>query len=96
MTMKTVTENHGENALGCGTFGIKKNGNFIFTAVSSTSESVEPVVIPAADIPDMSIYGKCNLVFTDGNGVHYEVKTSDKKRKINARKYISLWTIIKQ
>ncbi|MCQ2575806.1 MAG: 1-acyl-sn-glycerol-3-phosphate acyltransferase [Treponema sp.] len=91
MTAKTVTEDHGETLLGTGTFGITSKGNFTFT----DSEGALKFSLTVAEVQDMSIYGKCSLVFTDGSGVHYELRTSDKEIKINARKYISLWTIIK-
>lgn len=81
MKLNIVGQNHESESIGEGTISISKN------EMCFKNESRE-IKVNIADLPDMSVYGKCSLVFSDSAGTHYELK-SDKV--INVRKYISVW-----
>lgn len=88
ITMRTVTADHGEEIIGTGDFSMS-NESVCFTCKECTKE------ILISQIPDMSIYGKCGLMFTDTDGVHYEL-SAGKKSFYNARKYLSCWNYLRR
>lgn len=83
--LNTVTSDHQETDLGIGTIAIYLD-KFTF---SSEDKNIE---IPISQLPDISVYAKTGLVFSDAAGTHYEVKTD---QLINVRKYISVWNNIR-
>lgn len=89
ITMRTVTADHGEVIVGSGELSMSDKA-ICFSYDGCTKE------IPISQIPDMSIYGKCGLMFTDGDGVHYELLSEYKKSFYNARKYLSCWNYLRK
>ena len=55
----------------------------------------ETVSLSIKDIPDMSVYSRNGFVFSDAAGIHYEIKSIEKKSPLNVRKYISVWKNIR-
>lgn len=88
IVMRLVTADHAEVIVGTGTLSMNAE-KFTFTYNGSSKE------ILISQIPDMSIYGKCGLMFTDSEGTHYELLPAGKKELYNARKYLSCWNIIR-
>ena len=60
---------------------------FVFEGEEKTIE------FDLSQISDMSIYGRKTLVFTDGTGAHYEVKS---EKLINVRKYLTIYNLKKE
>jgi len=79
--MQTVTSDHQEADLGTGTISLYNN------KLTFKSDKTD-VSISIAELPDMSVYAKTGLVFSDAAGIHYELKTD---KIINVRKYVSVW-----
>jgi len=79
--LNTVKADHSETDMGIGEVSIYLD-KFAFTSADKKIE------IPFTELPDMSVYAKTGLVFTDAAGTHYEVKTD---KIINVRKYIYIW-----
>lgn len=88
LILRTVGSDHQEVIIGIGEFAMSKE-KFIFTHDGETLE------IEVMQVPDMSIYGKCGLMFTDSTGTHYELLPAEKGQIYNARKYLSCWEIIR-
>lgn len=86
--MRTITADHEDVVLGVGTLEMYKE-KLVLKYGSDQKE------ILITNIPDMSIYGKCGLMFTDAEGVHYELLPATKGELYNARKYLSCWNIIR-
>lgn len=86
--LRTVTADHSEVIVGIGELALYKE-KFVFTYEGGSRE------ILISQIPDMSIYGKCGLMFTDAEGVHYECLPANKGELYNARKYLSCWSYLR-
>lgn len=92
VTLCAIGSEHSSTLYGTGHFEMYKD-RFVFT--NDDRSDSESITVMLKDIPDMSIFGKCTLLFTDSTGIHYELKPASKKVLINARKYLSLWEILK-
>lgn len=83
--VNTVTSEHETKNVGSGKICMYKE-KFVFEGEENTIE------FDLNQISDMSIYGRKTLVFTDGTGAHYEVKS---EKLINVRKYLSIYNLRK-
>ena len=86
MTMKTLSVDHQEVVVGTGDLYLY-NDRIEFKAGDAA------ITVTIAEIPDIALFNKDNLVFSDGKGVHYEVKGTTLK---NVRKYVHVCNFIKQ
>ena len=86
INMNIVKADHSETDLGKGSISIYLDKIVIKT-------NVQTIEIPFTELPDMSVYAKTGLVFTDAAGTHYELKTD---KLINVRKYIYVWSSLRQ
>ena len=86
INMNIVKADHSETDLGKGSLSIYLDKIVIKT-------NVQTIEIPFTELPDMSVYAKTGLVFTDAAGTHYELKTD---KLINVRKYIYVWSSLRQ
>ena len=93
ISMRTVDSNHNEENLGEGRMSIYLD-RFEFSGLENGSYVVKKS-LAINDIPDMSVYARNGFVFTDSDGVHYEITPNEKKSPLNVRKYISIWSIIR-
>lgn len=85
VAIRTVTSNHKTCEIGYGTFSLYKD-RFIFEPLNK-----EEIVFEIKDVPDLSVYGKSILCFSDSAGTHYELHPD---KIINVRKYLSCWTLL--
>ena len=102
MTMKTITADHKEEVVGCGTLSLY-NDRLEFkpviqpqagaNAVTETASDAPTVSIPISEITDIALFLKDNLVFSNVAGTHYEVKGTTLK---NVRKYVHVCKFIKE
>lgn len=91
VVMGTVSSSdHSSNSFGAGRLELTPE------VIRFIPEKGAEASISIQNIPDMSIFGKCTLLFTGEGGVHYEVKPADKKELWNARKYLTVWTLLRQ
>ncbi len=72
---------HTDSSLGKGTLSLSHNG-LVFKSDNTELE------LPVEKIPDMAMYGKKGLVFSDADNNHYELHSEE---LINVRKYIFVW-----
>lgn len=84
--LRIITSEHEEKELGTGTLSLYKDA---LEFVSSENT----VRLEIKELPDMGMYGKKGLVFTDSKGIHYELVCD---RLINVRKYISMWNYLRR
>ncbi|MCQ2592358.1 MAG: 1-acyl-sn-glycerol-3-phosphate acyltransferase [Treponema sp.] len=80
MVLKTLTPDHQEVVVGQGT--LYQYLDRLEFVVDSTGEKT---TISITDLPDIALFQKDNLVFTDAKGIHYEGKGENLK---NVRKYV--------
>lgn len=85
--MNTVSQDHKTIEIGKGCISMCSNKLLFITDNNETS-----IDLKIEDITDMSIYGKCSLVWSDIKGVHYEIRPEN---IINMRKYLAVFNIIK-
>lgn len=88
ITMHKVGTSHDSEIVGKGTLFICSD-----SVLFKTENSETEIKIQIKNLPDMSMYGKTNLVFTDSDGTHYELKS---EKNINVRKYISIWKNLRE
>lgn len=86
MECKILTADHTEKNLGIGNFYQYIDRIEFKSADSSFS-------IPISELPDIALYGKDGLVFSDASGVHYEMKGTTLK---NVRKYVHVSNFIRE
>lgn len=86
VVLRTVNQDHEEGDLGKGKIWLTSKGLYF------KSETTDMEITIKA-LPDMGMYGKKGLVFTDEKNVHYELHS---EALINVRKYISVWKILKE
>lgn len=85
VSLNTVNQEHNEQSLGTGTISLSSQGLHF-------SSSLKDFIIPIEQLPDMAMYGKKGLVFTDAENIHYELHC---EKLINVRKYISVWKYLR-
>lgn len=86
VNLQTVDSNHQTKALGCGLFSLYRD-RFSFKTADTE------INLPVEKIPDCSVFSRTNFNFSDDEGLHYELFTD---RLINVRKYLSVWTILRE
>lgn len=86
VNLRTVNADHETVPLGCGRFSLYKD-RFTFEPVNA-----DKIELPVSKIPDSSVFGRTNFIFTDTDGLHYELYSD---RIINVRKYISIWKLLR-
>lgn len=91
ITLFKVGTNHDSEKAGTGKLSICTD--FIFFKIDNSETEAKEIKIKISNLPDMSMYGKTNLVFTDSDGTHYELKS---EKNINVRKYISIWKNLRE
>lgn len=92
VTLFKVGTGHESEEVGKGTISISSDSVRFKT-------SDKEINVKISEIPDMAMYGKTNLVFSDAEGTHYELKsekTSKKEKVLNVRKYISIWENLRE
>ena len=94
VSLKTVDSSHGEALLGSGKMSLYAD-RLVFEPEPKRKAPAKPVVLPVNEISDMNVYSRNGFVFTDIQGVHYEIKPDAKKSPLNVRKYISIWKILR-
>lgn len=77
---------HSDSSLGEGILALNHN-KLVFKSDNTNLE------LPVEKIPDMAMYGKKGLVFSDADNNHYELKS---KKLINVRKYIFVWKYLRK
>lgn len=87
LTLNQILKEHETQNLGFGTLYQYKD-KILFESLNKEVL----LELPMDKITDMSIYGKYNLVWTDNQNNHYEIK-SDKL--INSRKYLCIFNVAK-
>ena len=85
MACKILTPDHVEKDLGTGQL-IQYIDRLEFTSPQGTT------TIKISDLPDIALYEKDGLVFSDSNGIHYEIKGKTLK---NVRKYVHVCNFIR-
>lgn len=85
MACKILTPDHIEKDLGTGQL-IQYIDRLEFTSPQGTT------AIKISDLPDIALYEKDGLVFSDSNGIHYEIKGKTLK---NVRKYVHVCNFIR-
>ena len=85
MACKILTPDHVEKDLGTGQL-IQYIDRLEFTSPQGTT------AIKISDLPDIALYEKDGLVFSDSNGIHYEIKGKTLK---NVRKYVHVCNFIR-
>lgn len=86
VSLNTVTSNHEEGDLGKGKLWLTSEGLYFKSDITDLFISIK-------NLPDMGMYGKKGLVFTDEKNVHYELHS---EKLLNVRKYISVWNKLKE
>lgn len=84
--LRTVSAEHEEQDLGTGVISLSRK----YLCFKSDKTDLK---IPVDRLPDMAMYGKKGLVFTDAENTHYEMQC---ERLINVRKYISVWKYLRK
>ncbi len=86
VNLQTVDSNHQTVILGKGRFSLYRD------RFSFKTDDTE-INLPVEKIPDCSVFSRSNFNFTDSEGLHYELYAD---RLINVRKYLSVWTILRE
>lgn len=84
--LSIVEADHSQKNLGTGVIALSYEGLSFKSSAANLFISIE-------NLPDMAMYGKKGLVFTDEKNIHYELQ-SDKL--INVRKYVSIWKLLRK
>ena len=98
MTMKTLTADHQEEIVGTGVLSLY-NDRIEFKpetqpdASADAGSNAPAVIVPIAEITDIALFLRDNLVFSNVAGTHYEVKGTTLK---NVRKYVHVCKFIKE
>ena len=85
MACKILTPDHVEKDLGVGELY-----QYIDRLEFKGPDGV--TVVKISDLPDIALYEKDGLVFSDASGIHYEVKGKTLK---NVRKYVHVCNFIR-